>query len=32
MLFLSKHAVTQAQFDKSCQALTEKMHMKKTVG
>ena len=29
-LFLSKHAITQAQFDKSYRDLTEKMHMKKT--
>ena len=26
-LFLSKHAITQAQFDKSYRDLTEKMHM-----
>ena len=29
-LFLSKHAITQAQFDKSYRDLTEKMHLKKT--
>ena len=26
-LFLSKHAITQAQFDKSYRDLTEKMHI-----
>ena len=26
-LFLEKHAITQAQFDKSYHDLTEKMHM-----
>ena len=31
-LFLSKHAITQAQFDKSYRDLTEKMHMTKPVG
>ena len=30
-LFLSKHAITQAQFDKSYRDLTEKMHVRKTV-
>ena len=30
-LFLSKHAITQAQFDKSYRDLTEKMHMGKMV-
>ena len=30
-LFLSKHAVTQAQFDKSYRDLREKMHVRKTV-
>ena len=29
-LFLSTHAITQAQFAKSCRDLTEKMHLKKT--
>ena len=29
-LFLAKHAITQAQFDKSYHDLTEKMHMTKT--
>ena len=29
--FLSKHAITQAQFDKSYRDLTEKMHVRKTV-
>ena len=29
-LFLSKHAITQAQFDKSYRDLTEKMHRTKT--
>ena len=28
-LFLAKHAITQAQFDKSYRDLTEKMHMTK---
>ena len=28
-LFLAKHAITQAQFDKSYHDLTEKMHMTK---
>ena len=28
-LFLSKHAITQVQFDKSYRDLTEKMHMTK---
>ena len=31
-LFLAKHAITQAQFDKSYHDLTEKMHMTKPVG
>ena len=31
-LFLSKHAITQAQFDKSYHDLTEKMHMTQSVG
>ena len=31
-LFLEKHAITQAQFDKSYRDLTEKMHMTKSVG
>ena len=31
-LFLSKHAVTQAQYDKSYRDLTEKMHRTKSVG
>ena len=31
-LFLSKHAITQAQFDKSYRDLTEKMHIEKTAG
>ncbi|MBR5619133.1 MAG: hypothetical protein IKW76_05310 [Clostridia bacterium] len=31
-LFLAKHAITQAQFDKSYRNLTEKMHMEKTAG
>ena len=31
-LFLAKHAFTQAQFDKSYQDLTEKMHMTLSVG
>ena len=31
-LFLAKHAITQAQFDKSYRDLTEKMHMTKPVG
>ena len=30
-LFLSKHAITQAQFDKSYRDLTEKMHRTKSV-
>ena len=30
-LFRAKHAVTQAQFDKSYRDLTEKMHMGKHV-
>ncbi len=30
-LFLLKHAITQAQFDKSYRDLTEKMHMGKMV-
>ncbi len=29
-LFLSKHAITQAQFDKSYRDLTEKMHITKS--
>ena len=29
-LFLSKHAITQAQYDKSYRDLTEIMHLKKT--
>ena len=32
MLFLSKHAITQAQYDKSYRDLTEKMHMTKSAG
>ena len=28
-LFLAKHAITQAQFDKSYHDLTDKMHMTK---
>ncbi len=31
-LFLSKHAITQAQFDKRYHDLTKKMHMTKSVG
>ena len=31
-LFLSKHAITQAQFDRNCRDLTEKMHIRKTAG
>ena len=31
-LFLSKHAITQAQYDKSYRDLTEKMHMKPVDG
>ena len=31
-LFLEKHAITQAQFDKSYRDLTDKMHMTKTAG
>ena len=31
-LFLSKHAITQAQYDKSYRDLTEKMHMGKHAG
>ena len=31
-LFLSKHAITQAQYDKSYRDLTEKMHVKKLSG
>ena len=31
-LFLEKHAITQAQFDKSYRDLTEKMHIRKTAG
>ena len=31
-LFLSKHAITQAQFDKSYQDLTEKMRRTDSVG
>ena len=30
-LLLSKHAITQAQFDKSYRDLTEKMHVTKPV-
>jgi hypothetical protein len=30
-LFLSKHAITQAQFDKSYRDLTEKMHRTSSV-
>ncbi|MEE3405717.1 MAG: hypothetical protein VZR73_16690 [Acutalibacteraceae bacterium] len=31
-LFLSKHAITQAQFEKSYRNLTEKMNRTKSVG
>ena len=31
-LFLSKHAITQARFDRNCRDLTEKMHIRKTAG
>ena len=31
-LFLSKHTITQAQYDKSYRDLTDKMHIQKTVG
>ncbi len=31
-LFRSKHAVTQARFDRNCRDLTEKMHIRKTAG
>ncbi len=31
-LFLSKHAITQVQYDKSYRDLTEKMHMKPVDG
>ena len=31
-LFLSKHAITQAQFEKSYRDLMEKMHIRKTAG
>ena len=30
-LFLAKHAITQAQYDKSYRDLTEKMHMGKHI-
>ena len=31
-LFFEKHAITQAQFEKSYRDLTEKMHIRKTAG